>query len=262
METRYALPKSLEPYHEKFTATEKPFVRLLPFPAGELLPWNSRIGGVPYLPKGIPFPVNPEGVQLFFLAQINFAEMPPLEGFPDQGILQFFIFDDRLYGLDPYNSEAQHNFRVLFYPEPSYDPGALITDFNSLRAYDDLPLHPALSFALRFEAAAGLIPESDFRFDRIFGEDFFARFGAEEWNIAEAYNAVADAAGHRIGGYAEFTQEDPRSEEDPIELLFQLDTDSKTGIRWGDMGVGNFFIRPQDLQERNFTRVRYHWDCY
>ena len=71
-----------------------------------------------------------------------------------------------------------------------------------------------------------------------------------------------DAAGHRIGGYAEFTQEDPRSTEDPMELLFQLDTDSNIGCRWGDMGVANFFIRPEDLQKRDFSRIFFNWDCY
>ncbi len=262
MDNRNAWPKALEPYRHKLQATEKPFVRIILYPDPSLQPWQSKIGGVPYLPKGIPFPVNQEGEQLFFLGQVNFAEVPSLPGFPAQGILQFYIFDDGLYGMNPDDPEAQHNFRVLFYPEPQRDPGALLADFSFLRKYGDLPLDSSLSLGMGFEAASGLMPEADFRFDDLFGEDFFGRFGAEEWSVAEAYNHISDAAGHRIGGYAEFTQEDPRSPEDPMELLFQIDTDSKNGIRWGDMGVANFFIRPQDLEQRNFARVLYHWDCY
>lgn len=262
MDTPYKLPKELEPFRERLLATEKPFLRLSARPAEALLLWNSKLGGQPYWPKGEPFPVNPDGVQLFFLAQINFAEAPPLAGFPDSGILQFYITDDGLYGMGEEDREAQHNFRVLYFPAPLSDPDALTTDFSFLRDYDDVPLDPARSFALHFEPGRGPMPESDYRFDALFGEDFFGRFGAEEWNVAEAYNDIADAAGHRIGGYAEFTQEDPREADDPMELLFQLDTDNKIGCRWGDMGVANFFIRPEDLQRRDFSRVLYNWDCY
>lgn len=262
MSTPYNLPKALEPFAGKIRSTEKPFLRIIPEPAEALQPWNSKIGGTPYLPKGIPFPVNQEGIQLFFLAQINFAEAPPLEGFPGKGILGFYIFDDGLYGLNEADPEAQHNFRVLYFPEPDEDEAALTTGFEDLRSYGDLPLSAGQCFTMRFERSSGPMPESDYRFDDIFGEDFFSRFGAEEWNIAEAYNHISDAAGHRIGGYAEFTQEDPRSTDDPMELLFQLDTDSKIGCRWGDMGVANFFIRPEDLQRRDFSRIFFNWDCY
>ena len=262
MNTLHTLPKALEGYTKKIGATAKPFLRIIPQPATALPPWGSKIGGTPYLPAGIPFPINQEGVQLFFLAQVNFAEAPPLEGFPDKGILEFYIFDDGLFGLNLENPEAQHNFRVLFFPEPVMDEATLATDFSELRSYEELPIAPGSSFAMQFEATSGIMPESDYRFDGIFGEDFFSRFGAEEWNVAEAYNKVADASGPHIGGYAEFTQDDPRSPEDPMELLFQLDTDSKIGCRWGDMGVANFFIRPQDLAAKDFSRVLYNWDCY
>lgn len=259
----YTLPAALEKYSKKILATQRPYVRIHLEQPDNLLPWNSKVGGTPYLPKGIPFPVNAEGVQLFFMAQINFAEMPALEGFPNKGILQFFIFDDGSYGLDFDEPEAQHNFRILFYSDPVTDSDALITDFSFLRSYYvDMLFQPGSEWAMHFQPDTGIMPESDFRFDDIFGEDFFARFGAEEWNIADAYTKLADAAGHRVGGYAEFTQEDPRQPEDPMELLFQLDTDSKHKIRWGDMGVANFFIRPDDLAHLNFSRVLYNWDCY
>ena len=45
----------------------------------------------------------------------------------------------------------------------------------------------------------------------------------------------------------------------PNILLFQLDT--VEDIMWGDSGVGNFFIREEDLKNRDFTRVLYNWDC-
>lgn len=45
--------------------------------------------------------------------------------------------------------------------------------------------------------------------------------------------------------------------------LFRPDTaqDRKDLVLWGDCGVGNFFIRREDLLRRDFSRVLYIWDC-
>ena len=68
--------------------------------------------------------------------------------------------------------------------------------------------------------------------------------------------------GHKLGGYAYFTQEDPRKYQDEFKdfiLLFQLDSDDH--IMWGDVGVANFFIHPDDLGKKDFSKVMYNWDC-
>jgi len=62
------------------------------------------------------------------------------------------------------------------------------------------------------------------------------------------------SAGHRIGGYCEFTQSDPRTADDPKLSLLQLDSDQH--VFWGDTG-----IRDADLRARDFSRVEYCWDC-
>ncbi len=76
-----------------------------------------------------------------------------------------------------------------------------------------------------------------------------------------AYEKLFRAAGHKLGGYPFFTQEDPRPRADDYLLLFQMDSDGDADILWGDCGVGNFFIREQDLKNRDFSRVLYSWDC-
>jgi uncharacterized protein YwqG len=68
--------------------------------------------------------------------------------------------------------------------------------------------------------------------------------------------------GHKIGGYAYFTQTDPREYKKDAQntvLLFQMDSDDE--IMWGDVGVANFFISPTDLINKDFTKVMYNWDC-
>ena len=92
-------------------------------------------------------------------------------------------------------------------------------------------------------------------------------------SIAQKYQSVTDdledaayddfnSSGHKIGGYAYFTQSDPRDNTNAFKdyiLLFQLDSDDD--IMWGDVGVANFFIHPDDLAKKNFSRVLYNWDC-
>ena len=68
--------------------------------------------------------------------------------------------------------------------------------------------------------------------------------------------------GHHIGGYPYFTQFDLRDSGNipkDYELLLQLDSDEY--LMWGDMGVSNFFIHPEDLKKADFSRVAYTWDC-
>lgn len=60
-------------------------------PVDNYVLWESRVGGMPYLPLNEKYPTNSEGTPLKLLAQINFAQMPKLENYPEKGILQFLL---------------------------------------------------------------------------------------------------------------------------------------------------------------------------
>lgn len=267
MKTQLQLPLELEPWREKFVATVRPFIKVLPQQASETTWWQSKIGGLPYLPKGVEFPTTLEGKELFFLAQINFAETTGLDPFPSQGILQFYIDDDEWFGADPIHPASGYNFRVLFFEKIEEEKKQLECDFTWLRGYGELPIEPEISYPLKFELQNEAVPLSDFHFVQLLGEDFFVPYGERQWDIMDAYSKLNNTGGHKLGGYAFFTQQDPRYRiGDTIgsewELLFQLDSDPKITCMWGDMGVGNFFIKKEDLEQRNFSKVMYHWDCY
>ena len=126
-----------------------------------------------------------------------------------------------------------------------------------------MPLNPNFSFPLSFQAGREIIPNGDYQFEDIIGYDFFSEFGKDQERYWEAYRKLNQAKGHKIGGYPSFCQDDPRYDlEEKYELLFQLDSDSDLELRWGDMGVANFFITTKDLETRDFSRVMYNWDCY
>ncbi|WP_268866745.1 DUF1963 domain-containing protein [Thomasclavelia ramosa] len=58
----------------------------------------------------------------------------------------------------------------------------------------------------------------------------------------------------------------PRSSEkyDDYILLLQIDSVGigDKEIMWGDSGICNFFITKKDLENKNFSKVLYNWDCY
>lgn len=67
------------------------------------------------------------------------------------------------------------------------------------------------------------------------------------------------ANGSSLGGYTILMNEGRFSPSDPRIVLATIDQDGP--CEWGDCGVGNFFIHPDDLAARNFDRVTFSWDC-
>ena len=123
----------------------------------------------------------------------------------------------------------------------------------------------ALTFIRREE---GITPW-DVNFDHLFTDLWNEAFSDDIetiWDLPEEtrrllWDIVPDGTEHRIGGYPYFTQQDPREEDSPFtELLLQMNSDGDY-IMWGTMGVANFFIRKEDLKEKNFEEVLYNWDC-
>jgi uncharacterized protein YwqG len=261
MDTTFKLPAAMEPFRAQLLQTTQSFIRVKAQPARNTKPWESKVGGAPYLPIGTPYPTTPEGLNLFFLAQINFEEMPALAPFPQKGLVQFYINDDDLYGMDFDDGANQDQFRVLYFPEVLKNEKSLQSTHKMLRDYDLLPHHPETSHPLQFEMAEEVVPSSDYRFWQHFDPSFFQQFGEKEWDVMDEFGRAVRAQGHKVGGYAYFTQDDPRRKDDPMLLLFQLDSDEGMDLMWGDMGVGHFFIRESDLKSGDFSKVLYDWDC-
>lgn len=256
------LPSFLEPFRNKILATQRTTVRIQPQASAPAQPAQSRFGGQPYHPLGQSYPLSAQGRPLFFLAQLNFSEIPPLVGFPTAGLLQFFIADNDLYGLDPGKPTVAADFQVRYFPT-ILPPAALETNFSFLPLFEDhLPFNHPLGYALSFQTAAEWLGPPEGQFYHQYPDDWWAPLGADQEDAQEFfYDLGSRASGHKIGGYAFFTQEDPRPSQEEWELLLQIDSDSDLGIVWGDMGIANFFIRPADLAAHRFDQVWYNWDC-
>ncbi|ENX23623.1 hypothetical protein F892_00223 [Acinetobacter vivianii] len=267
------LPNTLHPYLEKISATILPTVSMQLTASDDLALWQSKIGGQPYLPLEVAYPVDSDGNPLVLLAQFNFAEIPDLPHFPDTGILQFYIAADDLYGMNFDDQQLQSGFKVLYFDQVIEDLTQLKQDFSELEFDEEAYLPFSGQYSIEFQRAEQVISLEDFAFgkkilnvDELY--DFEDQFegGDFENDFIEPYHELLSASGHRLGGYPFFTQTDPRQYNEKIQdyiLLFQLDTDdAENDIMWGDSGVGNFFIHPEDLKKRDFSKVVYNWDCY
>ncbi|MED1946845.1 MULTISPECIES: YwqG family protein [Brevibacillus] len=208
---------------------------------------DSKVGGKPWLPPEMPYPQDEDGNDYLFLAQINWAQMPRLDGYPASGLTSFFVKEDDTFGL------MDQSFQVLHFEE--------IIDTQEIDPFqpeDPDVYSPVLGgpYKLTGKRESQYVPHRDpqaVKFQLPTHEDEVAY--SKYWDLA-------DASGSRIGGYPYFTQK--YVNQDGWELLLQLDMEGDKYdyyVSWGDSGVGNFFVRREDLLRLDFSKVSYTWDC-
>jgi uncharacterized protein YwqG len=258
------LPKVLAAHKDEITKTKESFVAIKATPTNDLSLEESKFGYYPFMPLDAEYPKDKEGKYMYPLAQINCKDMPALNDYPTSGYLQFYIsgFDDMM-GVDFDNLQAQTNFRVLYFEET--DITEYKADFSFLddvMASDMLPVYKP--HGLTFELKEEYLGIQDARY--LASENSIIKYIEQYPDYDdELYEPIYDNYGnngHKIGGYAYFTQEDPRLYNEELKdfiLLLQIDTDEE--IMWGDSGVGNFFIHKNDLANKDFSKVMFTWDC-
>ncbi len=265
------LPPELLPYKQNIEASIRPYIEIKAQRAESLRLWQSKFGGLPYLPKGFQHPTDTKNEAMLLLTQINFSETPKLKHFPDKGILQFFISGSSdVYGTNFNDLASQEDFRILYFPEVVNDESALESDFGYLLKPDLFPLEEPCALTFSFRSAP--MPAVDYQFEFLIlqentpaGKDELYVDREDLSRVLSEYEKLFKSEGHKLGGYPYFTQNDLRQfgkyKEMNYVLLFQMDSDEEAGILWGDVGVANFFIQPQDLEKKDFSNVLYTWDC-
>ena len=96
-----SISKVLVKYWPEIEKTKRPYISITATPGMNLSSENSHFGYYPCIPVDFDYPKDSAGLFMFPLAQINCKELPPLEGYPNSGYLQFYISAfDEVYGLD------------------------------------------------------------------------------------------------------------------------------------------------------------------
>ena len=259
--------------------------------------FDSKVGGLPYWDLNVPIPRTSDGKKMALLAQLNMADYPDNDLLPKEGMLQFFIGASDVYGLNFDDQTLQEGFRVVFHEEidRSFSSESIKGEFILPHDSNDDDLPIASEYALDVEQKVAYMFHDDYRFDGVIksvAQSIGLRNRPEYANLTdkEFYRILWDSlepifeeneesyefvmSGSRVLGYPFFTQSDSREVQGKYSgydiLLLQLDSEDRKlsddsydwMVMWGDCGVGNFFIRKEDLLNKDFSHVLYNWDCF
>ena len=259
------------------TAQTKAFAKII-LTENELKITDSKVMGLPYIPKGAEIPQTANGDKMMMITQINCDDLQGLADFPQKGILQFFVLNDEdgLLGLDFDNQTVQDSFRVIYHEkiEEFYDENELKNIYNPYNFEESYITNNNESYKMNFE----LTSEKE-RFEDMFYDIFTTickekelKQTQEDWLYRKLVNFMQYSENYysQCDGFAFFTQEDPREYNEEYKkfdtVLFQLNSEFDENTRnWkvciGDAGVINFFINREKLKNKDFSEILYNWDC-
>ncbi|MEP3637536.1 MAG: DUF1963 domain-containing protein [Paracoccaceae bacterium] len=234
----------------------------------QLSPQETRIGGAPLAigdDKTWPMNVH-DGSPIAHIVQINFAEMPPIEDFPTQGILQIFSAletmdetggSDLLIRWDP----DPQTVELLEIPDELKTAKSLSHDFSKRALNEGLPLQFSTDMAIGnpYNWPHG---KNDLCYQNRLPENEETAVIMDDWEnrctrISEGYGV------HWIGGHPRFVQVDFREYSRQLRhldrVLFHMGFDEDINV--GDAGEVNVMISKDALQRRDFEKAYLSWDC-
>jgi hypothetical protein len=269
------LPKGLGRLRKEIASSVVSAIRVTATPAAKALPSHtSKIGGSPYIPEGFRWPVDAAGNVVPFIAQINFAEvgklMPAYRGrLPTAGLLQLFCTYPMDASVDRKTASDDSWYHLTWHQDLSRGTGVPVAN-GVARAIKEATLTFSEGFSL---PGSGLL-------DR------------RGWMLAtkrqvDTYEALLPRPRHQLLGAAWAVKQDPRwgvSQAEPWwempssivasrkkrremmaerqrkvdgwRLLWQLDSDERCGLQWGDKGTAYVLVEEQALRRGDLSSVR------
>lgn len=243
------------------SSSRLPCVRLQGIPEGSDA-FASRLGGPFYAPPGFTWP-QANGRLMAPLAQLNFATLPHLDGFPESGIIQFYL-DPAVELAASRSPVAQPSgFRVVQHREVGH-----FTEANPPGVQAALPFGTGQLLSASLDSMS--IPASDPGFASAFVGGFDSFRSPEhiedftlDPQLLLGELAPAPTPGHYFGGYPRLTDQDPREQfaEFARHSSVLLFLDSIDDVSWGAGQAACFLIEPERLAQEDFSEVVYFsWD--
>lgn len=267
--TKPAIPDNeLAKFKTWFLQETRPALALAPDPTLEISAAGSRLGGPAWLAAGESWPSDVRGVPLEFLVQLDCAECQELYGYPDHGIIQFFIGRNDLYGAD-FDDPTRATILVRrcdvtqpggLVPPPPLDVVAEV-EFSDYSPFQDNAIRAA-GVGLRATLIADRIDQSIMAAEQRIAA-LYERYNIDALEAFLESDAATRPLRHHTGGYPAYTQSDVHYQPafaDFDHVLLRLTSDDF--LMWGDVGECVFLIRRDDLARADFSRVAYSWDCH
>lgn len=264
---------------EALASSKLPAIHLTPTSEKPVNPLDSMFWGECYLPEGEQIPQTSDGEPMRLLAQINFAQIPKLPGFPSQGLLQFWLDDnaDNFENKIDDEQTMRELYAIRFYPQP--DP-TLQQKSEAEQKPSCLPLMnmPQLEGKMAFQAAEE-IATLDLYYDNKNITDYGftesakaltpkilqkSGFNLELEDETDLFCWQFGNWGCKVGGHPALRQGDIRYNMPELQpyttLLFQYDL---TTLEELEADTFVFLIKPQDLTACCFDDVRlYYHNCW
>ncbi len=270
---------------ERLLSIAKKEIRISHKPATSALAAGvSKFGGKPSLPAGFEWPYyegdafdEVKNRPLSFLAQINLEDVRELDAehlLPEKGMLSFFYeLETMTWGFDPIDNGSA---KVYYFPE--------VSELRTTDIPEDMEEECIVpEFEISFEEHISLPEYGQFQ-DEDLDPDWDeynegleeAGYKYDEWGdyskllgypdvIQSPMESECEALsrGHRLGNQEDYEKITPEEKEDinakssEWMLLFQMGTVSNDDyeLMFGDCGHIYFWIRKQDLKERNFDKI-------
>ena len=251
---------------------------------------KSKIGGKPYLPKDFIWPYY-QGLPLSFLAQISLEEVSLLDKdklLPSTGMLYFFYeLETQEWGYSPQNKgcakvfyfEDSSNFELIDFPKNMEDDYKIPEFKINFKSNISLPSYEDFFNLVEDKEELKDITENEFYDIYHSAYDELSKkylVPIEKYIKLLAYPDViqnsmeeecaAVARGFNMGGIGypkKYKEEIKKASKDWI-LLFQMDTveTSDYELMFGDSGHIYFWIKKEDLANKNFENIWLILQCY
>jgi len=251
---------------------------------------KSKIGGKPYLPKDFIWPYY-QGLPLSFLAQINLEEVSSLDKdnlLPSTGMLYFFYeLETEEWGYKPQSKgcakvfyyEDISNFSLIDFPENMEDDYKIPEFKVNFKSNISLPSYEDFFNLVEDKEELEDITENEFYDIYHSAYDELSKkylVPIEKYIKLLAYPDViqnsmeeecaAVTRGFNMGGIGypkKYKEEIKKASKDWI-LLFQMDTleTSDYELMFGDSGHIYFWIKKEDLANRNFENIWLILQCF
>jgi len=215
---------------------------------------DDKICGKPYIPIGEEYPKDKKGNNLALLLQVNLKNIE-LKNFPKTGILEIFtssvMCSDLEYQVKCYEEGKEYQEEL-----PEIDKSKYLCKVNN---------------KIKLRKTVDYMSNIDYRYPKTILKVLNEMTKSNFRNIEEAeknlkinifdFEKKIPKLDISLGGYPDFTQDDPRPLNGREECLFKLDSNARKDIRIGDSGILYSFISKKDLKKGNFNDVYLSWDC-